>query len=371
MFKNKAALYLGTMTGTSLDGIDVALIDCSHKVPQFIQAHHYEYPAAIRQKLLNHLAAESISLTELNALDTEIGQVIAASCNNFLTRVNVPATNILAIGMHGQTICHTPNHQYPNSLQIGNPNVVCQATGIDTVSDFRRADIAQGGQGAPLVPAFHQAIFQTQTENRLIINIGGIANLTYLPRGPNQPIEGFDIGPGNALMDAWIYLHSNLEYDDMGQVAAQGNVDNDLLNTFLADPFFNLPAPKSTGKEHFNLKWVHQGINGQAFPLETVQATLCELTAVSIARACQMYPSDSAIYLCGGGTKNQYLVTRLQRHLATQKINTTSELGFNPQWIEASAFAWLAQCRIEAINTSSHTITGATKATHLGALYLA
>lgn len=369
MAKEPSQLYLGTMTGTSLDGVDLALLECASGNPKLITATHYDYPGSLRTDLLSCIQTQETSLAQLSRLDTEVGQLIADCCQTFLASNNMPRERIRAIGSHGQTLCHTPLEDHPNSIQIGNPNVICQRTGLTTVSDFRRADIAQGGQGAPLAPMFHQAAFQCEDEDRVIINIGGIANITYLPKDATQPIIGFDTGPGNALLDAWVNLHLQQAYDELGKWAAQGTVDETLLDSFLADPYFAMPAPKSTGKEYFNSKWINQHITHGSIAADSVQATLCELTVVTIAQAVQKLSAGAVIYLCGGGSKNQYLVTRLQRHLSTQKIQTTNVLGIDPQWIEAAAFAWLAYCRIEGISPQSHKVTGAVMPTHLGAVY--
>ena len=281
-----------------------------------------------------------------------------------LTKSNFSAADITAIGSHGQTVRHQPVSPHAFTLQIGDPNTIALKTNITTVADFRRRDIANGGQGAPFAPAFHDAFFRTDLEDRAIINIGGIANISILPADKNKPVVGFDTGPGNGLMDAWAQKHICTAYDNNGEWAASGVVNDALLEKLMSDPYFKLPSPKSTGKEYFNLSWLDSFLSDDLKP-EDVQATLLELTARTISKAT---PDNKQVVLCGGGVNNSALVNALvTRH---PKLKTTEYLGIAPQWVEAAGFAWLAKQTIEKNPVNLTHITGAKQPTILGGTYL-
>jgi anhydro-N-acetylmuramic acid kinase len=277
---------------------------------------------------------------------------------------------VIAIGCHGQTIRHSPDSKTPYTAQIGDPNRVATISGITTVADFRRKDIALGGQAAPLAPAFHRFLFRSSAEDRAVINIGGIANVTYLPADHELPILGFDTGPGNTLLDYWIQRHRNLAYDDSGDWARQGSANIEMLNRIIdAEPYFHLPAPKSTGTEYFNPEWL-AGFLDEAVDALSIQATLVELTATTIARAVSTLPAlPGSCYLCGGGAHNQFLVERLALALPECTVATTAELGLDADFVEASAFAWLARERINMRPANIPEVTRASRTARLGGIY--
>ncbi|MGH8307500.1 MAG: anhydro-N-acetylmuramic acid kinase, partial [Gammaproteobacteria bacterium] len=277
--------------------------------------------------------------------------------------------DIRAIGSHGQTVRHRPGGPHPFSLQIADPNIIAARTGIATVADFRRRDMALGGQGAPLVPAFHHAVFADPNETRAVINIGGIANLTLLS-AQNGPVSGFDTGPGNLLMDAWSREHLHAPYDENGTFAASGNVDEILLRRLLADEYFQRPPPKSTGREHFSQAWLGKALVDTKLPAADVMATLCELTARCIADAVRKQtPRVSRVLLCGGGIHNAHLVKRLAALLPACELSTTNEFGIAPDWVEAMAFAWLARETLARRPGNLPAVTGAREPAVLGAIY--
>ncbi|NOQ64334.1 MAG: anhydro-N-acetylmuramic acid kinase, partial [Methyloprofundus sp.] len=296
--------YIGLMSGTSLDGIDAGLYDFSGEQAQLVDFYYQAYSSDLRQKILQLCQPQAaISLADYGTLDTQLGQLYAEAVLQLLAQAKIPAAQIKAIGNHGQTVHHAPNAAYPFSLQIGDANIISQRTGITTVADFRRRDIAAGGQGAPLVPAFHQAMFHSDTENRVIVNIGGIANLSILPRDKTHTISGFDTGPGNTLMDYWIQQHQGLSYDKNGAWASTGTLQIDLLAELKADAYFSALAPKSTGTEYFSADWLKQKLATLAiYKAEDVQRTLCQLTAETTADAIIKSATETdKVFICGGG----------------------------------------------------------------------
>lgn len=297
---------------------------------------------------------------------------LSADVVNLLLRTgDLAASQISAIGSHGQTIRHSPHPPHPFSLQIGNPALIAELTGITTVADFRRRDIAAGGQGAPLVPAFHSAMFRDALTNRVVVNIGGIANITTLPADPVIPIVGFDTGPGNVLMDGWIKCSLGKQYDANGQWASVGAINTSLLDAMSIEPYFSRLAPKSTGRELFNMQWLAQILGPDLHCSDAdVQATLCELTALTIARAVsQAMPDCDELLVCGGGCRNGYLMSRLQAHLPGSRVTTTSRLGIDPGHVEAMAFAWLARQALLGRPANLPSVTGASHPVTLGAIY--
>ena len=356
------------MSGTSLDGIDAGLVDFSNNSIRLIEFHYLAFTDKLRHRIQQLSQAEqAIRLQDYGALDVELGCLFAETTLNLLKKANIPAHNIQAIGSHGQTVYHAPEAPFGFSLQIGDPNRIAQITGITTIADFRRRDIAVGGQGAPLVPAFHQAVFADHQLAKTVLNIGGIANITVLDG--NQVI-GFDTGPGNTLLDFWRQTHFNQAYDQNGDWAASGQVDTKLLTALKNDAYFQLSPPKSTGKEYFSSTWLNQKL--APFPeiaASDVQATLCQLTADSIADAIKRYaPHNKQTLVCGGGAHNLRLMTLLQENLGTE-VTTTEAFGINPDHVEACAFAWLAQQTLKNLPGNLCNVTGAKAPVILGGIY--
>lgn len=367
----KRQLYIGLMSGTSIDAIDAVLVDFTAKPGQIVATHSAPISTMLKSQLLALCQPSTDEITRMGMLDVQLGALFAAACDALLQQTDYAAADIQAIGSHGQTIRHQPQGTAPFTLQIGDPNIIASRTGITTIADFRRRDMAVGGQGAPLVPAFHHYLLHHPEKNRVIVNIGGIANLTILPAAQNTPISGFDTGPGNILLDAWIQQHLNKPYDDKGAWANSGTVNKTLLQQLLADKFFHQPPPKSTGREHFNLAWLTTQLTTAATPLapQDVQATLLQFTAQTIMQAIQTYsPKTEEIWICGGGAHNERLMTALQS-LSHCPVQSTAVLGIAPQWIEAMAFAWLAQQTLNKRSGNIPTVTGARQPVILGGIY--
>lgn len=370
--------YIGLMSGTSMDGLDAVLVDFSQQRPQFIAHHHEPLPLDLAQQL--HQLCQLNGDQELHnyaQADRDFGRYCASVVKHLLQQQQLTAKQIVAIGSHGQTVRHQPFGQPSYTLQLGDPNSIASLTGIAVVADFRRKDIALGGQGAPLVPAFHQAVFADANHSRVILNLGGIANITVLP-GASEQVSGFDTGPANTLLDQWYsYCHplATERFDRDGAFAAQGQVQSDLLARLLSAEFFLRAAPKSTGRDDFNLAWLQQYLRGHE-ALADVQATLTELTAVSVANAIAGLSFNASrpleqVFVCGGGVYNQTLMKALQRHLPDQQLLSTAQLGVQPQHVEAMAFAWLAYCFIHRLPANLPAVTGASRRAVLGGLYLA
>ncbi len=351
-----------------MDAIDAALVDFDFQPPRLIATQQLEIPAEVRESLELVIRNGDITLEQLGQLDHQLGQLFSQTVQQLLLQTKIEAAQIKAIGSHGQTIFHQPQGPHPFSMQIGDANLIAEQTGITTVADFRRRDMAAGGQGAPLVPAFHETLFRTEDIDRVVLNIGGIANISILPSNNNTPVSGFDTGPGNTLMDGWIRQHQNIPMDKDGKWAASGTINEELLSQVLADPYFSLPAPKSTGREYFNLAWLNQYLSGTIRP-EDVQATLCELSAVSIAQAIQSQVATMEVLVCGGGSNNPVLMSRLQYHLGKCSLTTTDSHGVPPQWVEAMAFAWLAKQTCEGNSGNLPAVTGASHPVILGGIY--
>lgn len=353
------------MSGTSLDGVDAVITQFESDNCKILHSISLPYPEDLHSSVLA-LHEDSTGELELALLaGNRLARLYAEAITELLGKAGIPASEIQAIGCHGQTVRHRPDLGY--TLQIGNPALVAELAGITVVADFRSRDIAAGGQGAPLVPAFHQAVFSHSEKNRAIINIGGIANITYLPVGENA--IGFDTGPGNILMDAWVQHHLDKPFDEAGKWAATGEVIEPLSNQLLAHPFFAEEPPKSTGRDLFNLTWLHTYLRSD-FNSADIQRTLLELTARSIFLAVHQYCSKTdEIYLCGGGAYNDLLVQRLQQLLHPVKIGLSDELGIHVRWVEAAAFAWLARQCMHKKPGNLATVTGAAGPRILGAIY--
>ncbi len=363
-------LYIGLMSGTSLDAIDAIAIDFSEPQPKIICHHDIDYPNAIKSDI-RKISQNSgqISLQTLGELDYKLGIYYAQIVNELLSKANLNAKDITAIGSHGQTIFHSPAKKHPFSMQIGNGNIIAAKTGIPCITDFRGMDIAVGGQGAPLAPAFHQALFSSTSENRIILNLGGIANISVLSKS-GRNIIGYDTGPANTLMDVWVHKHLGKKYDKNGQWTRSGTIYQPLLTMLLDDPYFALSPPKSTGTEYFHLAWLNQIIQKLPTTLNPVdiQATLCELTAISVANDIKKHLVDS-IYVCGGGAENVFLLERIQHLLPHIKITSTTDLGIDSQLVEASCFAWLAYQYTLKKPGNLPSVTGARMPAILGSLY--
>lgn len=368
--------YVGLMSGTSMDGLDAVLVKFEQQRPQFIA--HYSEP------LPPHLAATLHQLCQPNhhelhhyaQADRDFAIYAAQVVQRLLQQQQLTAGDIAAIGSHGQTVRHQPFAEPSYTLQLGDPNTLASLTGIAVVADFRRKDIALGGQGAPLVPAFHQAVFADPKQHRIILNLGGIANITVLPGSPEK-VLGFDTGPANTLLDQWFchcHPHASAGFDRDGYFAAQGKIDSLLLKRLLSNDYFQRSGPKSTGRDDFNLAWLHQQLSGDEAPAD-VQATLVEVTAISIATAINELPNAAdrltqAIFVCGGGVYNPQLMAAIQRHLPHAQLQSTAPLGVQPQHVEAMAFAWLAYCFMHRLPANLPAVTGASRRAVLGGLFL-
>lgn len=362
--------YIGLMSGTSVDGIDAALVNFSDNKTHLLEFSYLPFDSEIQRqiKLISH-PDTPVSLKEYGALDTHLGQLFAKSVISLLNKTDIPASSIKAIGSHGQTVYHSPDSQWPFSLQIGDPNIIAEQTGITTVADFRRRDIAANGQGAPLVPAFHQAVFAHPNENRCIVNIGGIANITVLPKNKSTSVTGFDTGPGNTLMDCWITKHQQLGYDKNGEWAQSGSINHELVKLLKQDNYFSAAPPKSTGKEYFSLPWLYQYVDADKFNPEDIQATLCFLSASTICDAIKLHaPGTERVLICGGGIHNHYLLQSIQQQLNCP-VESTAQYGIDPDHVEAVAFAWLAKQTLNHLPGNLKEVTGAKNSVILGGIY--
>ncbi len=353
------------MSGTSLDGVDAALVDLGRPEPQLLAKYYLPFDDALRSDLLAlHLPAHN-ELHKAQIAGNLLARLYAHSIPPLLSQAGISAKQVKAIGCHGQTIRHCPEQGY--TLQIGNAALLAELSGITVAGDFRSRDVAAGGQGAPLVPAFHDRVLRHPGIHRVIVNIGGIGNLTDL--APDKPTTGFDCGPGNLLMDAWCRQHLGKPFDAGGAWAASGNVLPELLKRMLTEPFFALPPPKSSGRDLFNLAWLQGKLQGGE-RAEDVQATLLELTCRTIAQAIRQYCSGAKeIYLCGGGAHNQALRNRLVALLPDSTVRTTDALGVDSDYLEAIAFAWLAQQALHGKPANLPQVTGAKHPCILGAVY--
>ncbi|ELX8378719.1 anhydro-N-acetylmuramic acid kinase [Providencia vermicola] len=364
----KQGRYIGIMSGTSLDGVDVVLAAISDKFVAEQSSISIAFPVELKKRILNICQGQETTLSEVGKIDRELGSLYADAVNQLLAKTGVAATDIIAIGCHGQTVWHEPDGEAPFTMQLGDNNRVAALTGITTVGDFRRRDMAYGGQGAPLVPAFHLAVLGHAIEKRIILNIGGISNITALL--PGAYVKGYDTGPGNMLMDIWVWRHKQCGYDENGNWASSGIVHQPLLKAMLRDPYFRRSAPKSTGREYFNMQWLDKHLaNFPALLPQDVQATLCELTAVSIAEQILLCGGCERLIVCGGGAKNTFLMQRLAALLPGTEVGPSDKYGLSGDDMEALAFAWLAARTIANLPGNLASVTGAERATVLGAIY--
>lgn len=362
--------YIGVMSGTSLDGVDIALLDFAKNPPKMTACDFTPMPDDLRLAISALLKTGETTLQKLGEIDHRLGLLYADSINAFLAKNQLKAEDITAIGCHGQTVWHSPDSAYPFTTQIGDMNLVAAKTGITTIADFRRKDMAVGGQGAPLVPAFHQAIFSDANRLTVVLNIGGISNISVLQ--PNFPTIGYDVGAGNTLMDSWIEQHQGKRYDKNAEWAMSGEVNQDLLAELLNEPFFAKVPPKSTGRELFNLNWLAKKLeNFTACQPEDVQRTLAEFTAQSIANELAKLENElpCLLLVCGGGARNPLLMERLSALLSNWEVTTTTHYGLDIDYVEAAAFAWLAYQRIRNLPSNMPSVTGAKSAVSLGVIY--
>jgi len=366
---NGTQRYIGTMSGTSLDGLDVVLVAFTENELLVEAAQTYPFPDDLASELLALCSPGDDEIERMLKADIRLAQFTAQSIQELLGQQGLHARDITAIGHHGQTIRHLPTEAYPNTLQIGDANTVAQRCQITTIADFRRRDMAAGGQGAPLVPAFHQAIFRQTDESRVIVNIGGIANITVLATGQSEVI-GFDSGPGNVLMDHWYRQHQSGNIDTGGQWAESGQVDSELLAAMLSEPYFQQSFPKSTGRETFHRNWLERMLTGRELSAADVQATLCQLSAESIISAIKQTDTDcQRILVCGGGVHNLSLMRRLQVLAKQIPVESTINYGLHPDWVEGACFAWLARQTMEGRTANLPSVTGAGDEVILGAIY--
>ena len=371
--------FIGLMSGTSADSIDAILVDLSSNKIEVLLTHSIKLSDDTREQINSLTVLGSDEIHRLSQLDRSLGLLFAKAANELLhlSKSLSGPVDILAIGSHGQTIRHCPPNKMPDSkqgysLQVGDPNIIAELTGITTVANFRGRDMVLGGQGAPLVPGFHKAFFEKIGSVRAIINIGGIANITLLPGdGLASSVLGYDTGPGNGLMDRWIKLNIGKSYDKNGAWAAQGIVIEALLLNLMESPYLIESPPKSTGPELFNMSWLRERLeNLTLYKPEDVQATLLEFTALTISQAISHNTIKvNEVFLCGGGAYNVTLVDRLKKLMAPTMVSSTSMLGIAPEWVEAAAFAWLAKQTIEGLPGNIPSVTGAKKASVLGAIY--
>ncbi len=362
---------IGTMSGTSMDGLDLAAVDFSTpKHPKLIHSDFIAYPTDLKQELQSLATNPQAGINQLGQLDSRLGQFYAQAINRFIAQHQLEDRPISAIGSHGQTVLHQPDADHPFTLQIGDPNIIAANTGLTVVADFRRRDIALGGQGAPLAPAFHEQVFRSTTVNRAIINIGGIANITGLPADPELTVTGYDTGPGNTLLDLICRQRLDCDYDADGRLARQGQISTALVESILEqEDYFLQTPPKSTGTDYFSPQWLEQQRLLELGDHDLL-ATLSELTAVSIARGLSFlsYQVDEC-FVCGGGAHNSFLLERIQHHLPGRLIATTDYLGIPPDWVEAMAFAWLARQTLLQQPGNLPAVTNAQNLTILGAVY--
>jgi anhydro-N-acetylmuramic acid kinase len=361
-------MYLGLISGTSMDAIDAALVDFDVAPLRIIATSATQFEPELKRRVAALIDnADSVTLDEVGQVDVEVGRAFARAALALMQSAGVSAGQVTAIGSHGQTLRHRPDLPAPFTWQIGDPNTLTEMTGVTVVADFRRRDVAAGGQGAPLLPVFHDQVFRSDSEDRVIANLGGIANITILTRGTG--VTGFDTGPANRLLDAWISLHEGTEFDAGGAWAATGQVEDALLRDLLEEPYLRVAPPKSTGRELFNLPWLQSKLGLKSRRPHDVQATLQQFTARSLADAVRQYAPGAALYVCGGGASNGSLLKAIARLIAPQRVASTAALGLDPDFVEAVAFAWFAKRTLGGLTSSSGGVTGATGARILGGVF--
>ncbi|MDH3607956.1 MAG: anhydro-N-acetylmuramic acid kinase [Gammaproteobacteria bacterium] len=360
--------FIGLMSGTSVDAIDAVLMDFAQSNTHIVSNYSQAISTQLRDDINSLIATRQLP-KNIEKLDKQFTETSCEAVRQLLKNTSIDAKQISAIGSHGQTVFHDPKGIPHISIQIGNAQMIANATGIPTIGNFRQADIDAGGQGAPLACAYHAKVLQSTEEERLVLNLGGIANITKLPKDKDEPIIGFDTGPANTLMDAWIQKHLNKPYDQDGNWAQSGKVNLHLLEQMLEDSYFTNLPPKSTGREHFNLEWIQHQLNscGSPITIQDVQATLLALTTHSIVDSIDAWcPQTEKLFLCGGGSENKYLVQQLEKILDGKVLQYSSDYGAPTKWMEAMAFAWLAKLNLENKPGNIPSVTGADKAVVLG-----
>ncbi|OEF11160.1 anhydro-N-acetylmuramic acid kinase [Aliivibrio logei] len=361
--------YVGLMSGTSLDGVDAVLVETNGTEITLLGHADYPMDAQLKSDVLSVCTGQATNLKMIGEIDHRLGHLFADATLHLLNTLSVDPASITAIGSHGQTLFHSPDTQYPFTTQLGDANIIAAKTGINTIADFRRKDMALGGQGAPLVPAFHHTLFGKPESTLIVLNIGGISNISILQK--NSPVIGYDTGPGNMLMDAWIYEHKQKNYDHNGEWARHGIIINPLLSKLKQHSYFSRPYPKSTGRELFNLEWFTQYIENQSYKAQDVQATLLEFTVTTIVDQITTFRvgSEAKLLVCGGGAHNQYLMDRLQQYLPKWAVSTTNDYNVDSDNMEAMAFAWLAHQRVHDRPSNEPDVTGASRYASLGVIY--
>ena len=364
-------LYVGLISGTSMDGVDAALVAFGDGDARVVATHSTLIPDDLRHEL--HALAQDPSAAAIRfwTADARLGSVFADAVLALLDAAGADARDVAAVGSHGQTVYHAPRAATPITVQLGDPSIIAERTGITTIADFRRRDIAAGGEGAPLAPAFHRAMFSTPGVERGILNLGGIANLSVLPADPGVALLGFDTGPANTLLDAYVRERFGAGMDRDAELAREGKVIPSLLAALLAEPYFDRTPPKSTGRELFSPSWLAARLaaHSQAQPCDVLR-TLCELTVETAVAAVERFaPRTREICLCGGGARNPLLVARLAERAAPVRVETTEQLGIHPDWVEAAAFAWLAMRALAGEAGNAPAVTGAAREAVLGGIY--
>lgn len=366
------ALYIGLISGTSMDGVDCALVDCTGNSPVVIDFNTTEFAPDLKQRLLHLTTNQGFDMRALGNADIDVAKFFAQSVNGLLAAHKLKPSDVTAIGSHGQTVWHEPPQRAarnPFTLQIGDPNTLAEHTGITVVADFRRKDIAAGGQGAPLVPALHRELFNSTAVDRIVLNLGGIANITLL-RKDGGPCVGLDTGPASVLLDAWIKRHRGQDFDENGAWAASGHVNAKLLRALLDEPYFRMPAPKSTGREFLNVDWLDQKLAGlAAIAPADVQATLLEFTVQTVCAEVERLLSKGEVIVCGGGARNGAMLERLQHVLPSFMLRTSTELGIHADCVEAVAFAWMAKKTLKRETLDFSAFTGARHPVIAGGIY--
>lgn len=361
--------YIGLMSGTSLDGVDAVVVETNGTKINLLGHADFPMDPQLKADLLAVCTGQQTNLKVIGEIDHRLGHLFTDATLHLLHSLNLKPEDITAIGSHGQTVFHSPDAQYPFTMQLGDSNIIAAKTGINTVADFRRKDMALGGQGAPLVPAFHHTLFGKPESTHVILNIGGISNISILQK--DSPVIGYDTGPGNMLMDAWITEHQQVSYDKDGDWARSGAIIDELLINLKQHSYFARPYPKSTGRELFNLDWFSQYIENTPYLPQDVQATLLEFTVSTIVDQVLKFHvgGNAKLLVCGGGAHNQYLMERLQFHLPKWAVVTTNDYNVDSDNMEAMAFAWLAHQRIHDLPSNEPDVTGASRYASLGVIY--
>ena len=364
----KDELFIGMLSGTSRNGVDAVLVNFSHGSMDLLHALCTPYPPAIKLTLDQLLETGRPPTRELaSLLDENLGRFFARVAQNLVREAGMEMRDIRAIGSHGQNVWHRPSDQNPVTIQLGKGDLIAANTGITAVADFRSADVKAGGQGAPLAPLLHRYMFRSEEENRAILNLGGIAKLTILPS--EGPVTGFDCGPGVCLMDAWTQRHLQKDYDNNGSWAAKGKVNKNLLDRMLQDPYFDQAPPKSTGLEYFSMPWLRNMLEEFKLDEVNIQATLADLTSMSVGRSLHGFDLPARLLVCGGGAHNTFLIGRIAAALPDVVVETTARYGADPDWVEGLLFAWLARQRLNESLQDTPPITGARHPVLLGNVF--